>query len=187
MNRSIIFDEFRSIIGRGLTQTEVDRLDNAITLASTGGAATSGRTTGAKGLALIKSFEGLRLKSYPDPGTGGEPWTIGYGHTGGVKPGQVITEAQADEFLRADLARFEVAVNKLCPVTTQNQFDALVSFTFNVGENALKESTLRRLHNEGAYSQASDQFKRWDKAVGKVMAGLSRRRAAEAQLYRSAA
>lgn len=186
MNRQIIFDEFRGILGRGLTQAEVDRLDNAITLASAD-ALPPQKRTGDKGLALIQSFEGLRLKAYPDPATGGEPWTIGYGHTGGVKPGQVITEAQADEFLRSDLARFEAAVSRLCPITTQNQFDALVSFTFNVGENALKESTLRRLHNEGAYSQARDQFKRWDKAASKIMAGLSRRRAAEATLYGSAA
>lgn len=145
------------------------------------------RKIGAKGFALIKSFEGLRLKAYPDPATGGEPWTIGFGHTGGVKPGDVITEATADALLLADLGRFEAAVSKLCPITTQNQFDALVSLCFNIGEGNLKESTLRRLHNEGAYDQAKAQFARWNRAAGKEMAGLTRRRAAEALLYGSEA
>lgn len=147
--------------------------------AATGGA----RKIGPKGFALIKSFEGLRLQAYPDPATGGDPWTIGYGHTAGVKKGDVITEATADAFLLSDLARFEVAVNKLCPITTQNQFDALVSLCFNVGEGNLKDSTLRRLHNEGAYDQARGQFARWNKAAGREMAGLTRRRTAEAALY----
>lgn len=137
------------------------------------------------GIDLIKSFEGMKLKAYPDPATGGDPWTIGVGHTGpDVHPGLVITEAQADELLRKDLQRFVDAVNRLCPITTQGQFDALVSFCFNVGDGNLKTSTLRRLHNEGAYDAAAMQFARWSRANGKVMKGLTRRRAAEASLYR---
>lgn len=138
-----------------------------------------------KGLALIKEFEGLRLKAYPDPGTGGEPWTIGVGHTGGVKKGDVITETQADAFLREDVARFEAAVNRLAPVTTQPQFDAMVSLAFNVGEKALGSSTLLRKHNAGDHLGASAEFQKWNRADGKIMAGLTRRRAAEAELYRT--
>lgn len=145
----------------------------------------SGRVLSQAGVDLIKQFEGLELKAYPDPGTGAEPWTIGIGHTGGVRPGDVITEARAEQLLRQDVGRFEVAVRKYCPVTTQPQFDALVSFAFNVGEDNLKDSTLRRMHNEGNYSGAAGQFARWNKAAGKVMTGLTRRRAAEASLYRS--
>ena len=143
------------------------------------------KQTGPKGLALIKSFEGLRLDAYPDPGTGAEPITIGYGHTGGVKLGARITEAQAEAFLREDLRRFERAVIRLAPKTTQNQFDALVAFSFNVGEGALGGSTLLKLHNAGKYAEAKAQFARWNKAAGRVMNGLTRRRAAEAELYGS--
>lgn len=146
-----------------------------------------GRTLSQAGVELIKQFEGLELKAYPDPATGAEPWTIGIGHTGGVRPGDVITEARAEQLLRQDVGRFEVAVRKYCPVTTQGQFDALVSFAFNVGEENLKTSTLRRLHNEGDYAGAAGQFARWNKANGKVMTGLTRRRAAEAKMYRGAA
>jgi lysozyme len=146
-----------------------------------------GRKIGLKGLALIKQSEGLSLKAYPDPGTGGEPWTIGYGHAHGVKPGDVITEAQADQFLLEDVASAEAAVNRLCPITTQNQFDALVSFTFNLGEGSLQDSTLRRLHNEGDYAGAKAQFPRWSYAAGKQLPGLVKRRQAEAQLYGSTA
>ncbi len=142
------------------------------------------RKTSADGRALIKSFEGERLTAYADPATGGDPWTIGVGHTGPeVKRGLKITSAQSDAYLAADLARFEKAVNRLAPNTTQNQFDALVSFAFNVGERNLETSTLRRLHNAGDYAGAQAQFARWNKAAGKVMAGLTRRRAAEAALY----
>lgn len=145
----------------------------------------SGKAISQAGIELIKRFEGLRLKAYPDPATGGEPWTIGVGHTGGVRPGDVITEARADELLRLDVTRFEKAVARLCPITTQPQFDALVSFAFNVGEGNLKDSTLRRMHNEGNYAGAAGQFARWSNANGKRMEGLVRRREAEAQLYRS--
>lgn len=137
-----------------------------------------------EGLRLIKNAEGLRLKAYPDPGTGGDPWTIGYGHTGPeVKPGTVISSGQADAYLKADLATFEAAVAKLCPVTTDNQFSALVSFAFNLGAENLRTSTLRRLHNEGKYAEAQAQFGRWNKAAGRVLPGLTKRRADEAALY----
>lgn len=140
------------------------------------------RTISNAGLQIIKNSEGLRLKAYRCPA--GIP-TVGYGHTAGVRMGDVITEAQADAFLRDDVKDSEEAVRKLCPTTTQGQFDALVSFTFNLGEGQLKESTLRRLHNEGNYSAAADQFARWRFADGVELAGLVKRRAAEKRLYLS--
>jgi len=136
------------------------------------------------GLNLIKSHEGLRLEAYPDPGTGGDPWTIGYGHTQGVKPGDVIDDATATQFLRDDIAWVEECVNEAADVDlSRNQFDALCSFVFNVGCKAFKGSTLLRLLNAGNYEAAEHQFARWDKAAGKVLAGLTRRRAEEAKLF----
>lgn len=148
--------------------------------------ATGERRISARGIQSIKDHEGLRLTAYPDPASGGDPWTIGYGSTSGVKRGMVITQAQADARLSADVARFETAVNRLCPITTQGQFDALVSFAFNLGEQSLKESTLRRKHNDGDYAGAADEFARWRFASGKEMPGLVKRRAAEADIYRGA-
>lgn len=140
--------------------------------------------TNKAGVDLIQQFEGLRLKAYPDPATGGVPWTIGYGSTGpDVKPGMVITRDQAEARLVNDLRRFEQAVEQMCHDCTDNQFAALVAFAFNVGTENLRQSTLRRLHNEGEYELAQQQFARWNKAAGKVMAGLTKRRAAEAELY----
>jgi len=141
--------------------------------------------TSRAGLDLIKSFEGLRLEAYPDPGTGGEPWTIGYGHTGGVKPGEKITKENAEQLLKLDLARFERAVSKLITVPlTQNEFDALVSFTFNVGEGALEGSTLRKRLNKGEPKATvfKEELPRWNKGGSGVMEGLVRRRAAEVEL-----
>lgn len=143
------------------------------------------REINGSGLALIKRSEGLELKAYRDPvGI----LTIGYGSTGDhVKPGMVITEAQAEELLKKDLARFEKAVAELCPIATDNQFSALVSLAFNVGEGegGLKTSTLRRKHNEGDYVGAANEFARWRFAGGRELPGLVKRRAAEAALYRS--
>ena len=137
-----------------------------------------------RGIDLIKSFEGLRLSAYPDPGTGGHPWTIGVGHTKGVHPGMTITEEQAEAFLRDDLHEFEAAVNGLVRVRLcQHHFDALVSLVFNIGPSAFADSTLLRLLNSGMYDDAALQFVRWNKAGGKVMAGLTRRRTAERMLF----
>lgn len=134
------------------------------------------------GLDLIKRFEGLRLHSYRCPAN--IP-TVGYGHTGAdVCDGQTITLEKADELLRADVMRFEDGVARLAPTTTQGQFDGLVSFAFNLGLGALKSSTLLRKHNAGDYEGAAAEFGRWNKAGGKVLNGLVRRRADEAALYR---
>lgn len=142
--------------------------------------------TSDKGISLIREFEGERLHSYPDPATGGDPWTIGVGHTGPeVHRGMFITSDQSEAYLRSDLARFEKAVSRLAPKTTQSQFDALVSFAFNLGEDNLKSSTLLKKHNAGDFDGAKAQFLRWNRAAGKVMKGLTRRRQAEADLYAS--
>jgi len=137
------------------------------------------------GIDLIKQSEGCRLTAYPDPATGGDPWTIGYGHTGSdVHPGKVITQAEADRLLDEDFDLFERGVKRLVTVElTQGQFDALVCFSFNVGLGALQQSTLLKMINAGDFDGAAKQFLRWDKAAGKVMAGLTKRRQAESELF----
>jgi Phage-related lysozyme (muraminidase) len=137
-----------------------------------------------KGVNLIKQFEGLELKAYKDSvGV----VTIGYGSTGShVSIGQVITEAQAEALLIKDLSRFESGVTDLVKVPlTQNQFDALVSFSFNLGLGNLKSSTLLKKLNLKDYAGASKEFERWNKAGGKVLNGLTRRRLAEKELFLS--
>ncbi|XTZ37891.1 lysozyme [Salmonella enterica] len=139
--------------------------------------------TGDAGVALIKSFEGLRLEKYRDA-VG--KWTIGYGHL--ILPHESfprpLTEPEADELLRHDLGATEDGVHKYVTVDlNQNQFDALVVFTFNVGAGNLKSSTLLKLLNQGHYTEAADQLPRWNKAGGKVLTGLTRRRAAERELF----
>ncbi len=133
------------------------------------------------GIMLIKNFEGLRLTAYQ---CSAHVWTIGYGHTAGVKPGDTITEGQAEQFLRDDLDQFEAAVYRLVNVTlSQHQFDALVSFTFNLGEGNLKNSTLLKKLNAGDYSGAAEEFPRWNRADGRVVEGLTRRRLAERDMF----
>jgi lysozyme len=139
----------------------------------------------AAGLALIKSFEGCELTAYPDPGTGGDPWTIGYGHTGpDVQPGLTITQARATQLLEQDLQKFEQGVNGMIARSlTSNQFSALVSFAYNVGLGALQSSTLLRLVNAGDFSGAAAQFGKWVNGGSGPLPGLVRRRAAEAALF----
>ncbi len=142
--------------------------------------------TSTAGLNLIQSFESLRLAAYPDPGSkDGKPWTVGFGSTGpDIGPGTVWTKEQAITRFANDLAKFEQAVSLLVKVPlTQNQFDALVSFTYNLGVGSLKSSTLLKMLNEGFYANAGLQLLRWDKNDGKVMAGLTRRRKAELKLF----
>jgi lysozyme len=135
--------------------------------------------TNETGIQLIESFEGCRLQAYQDSGG---IWTIGYGHTLGVKPGDVITQAQAEQYLREDLADAEAVVNKAAGVDlTPNQFAALVSFQYNTG--ALVGSTLMRLVNAKDFAGAQAQFGLWVNAGGQKLEGLVRRRAAEAALF----
>ena len=131
---------------------------------------------------MIEGWEGLRLNAYRDPvGIA----TIGYGHTGpDVHMGQVISEAQADTLLANDLHKFETVVSGLAGEnTTQGQFDAMVSFSFNLGGGALKSSTLLKRHLAGRYSEAADEFLKWNHAGGIELAGLTKRRKGERQVY----
>jgi len=135
------------------------------------------------GLELVKEFEGCRLEAYPDPGSGAEPWTIGYGHTGDVHPGDACNQQQADAWLKEDLRYSEASVNHLVKVPlTQGQFDALVSFVFNCGQMAFGNSTLLRMLNSGD-PHASEQFPRWNRGAKGPLPGLTRRRAAEKAMF----
>lgn len=191
MDRKMIFDAALLLLGRGFGQAEVRAIDAAIDQATGGDEprqVKAERPISEAGVALIKRFEGCRLIAYPDPGSGGEPWTIGWGATRidgePVRPGTTITQAQADGLLSVDLARYaaEVAAAVGAAPTTQAQFDALVSFHYNTG--AIGRATLARLHRAGNHAGAAREFARWTRAGGRVMAGLVRRRAAEAALYR---
>jgi lysozyme len=141
--------------------------------------------TSDMGLAMIRHHEGCETEAYPDPGSDdGHPWTIGVGHTQGVKKGDTCTVAQATEWLREDVHDAEAAVLRLAKVPlTQAQFDSLVSFVFNVGTKAFADSTLLRMLNSGDYFGAAVQFERWNKNDGRVMAGLTRRRKAERDVF----
>ena len=137
--------------------------------------------TSPKGIALIKEFEGLRLKAYLCPGG---VWTIGYGHTAGVKPGKVISEAQAEEYLKADLISFERYLNGLGLALNQNQFDALISLIYNIGIGNFQKSTLLRKARINANDNSiMDEFLRWVYSKGRVLPGLQRRRLREVKLY----
>jgi lysozyme len=142
--------------------------------------------TSQSGINLIKGFEGKRLSAYDD-GVG--VWTIGYGtikypNGVGVKKGDTCTEAQAEAYLKNDLIKFESAINKLVKVPlNQNQFDALASFTYNLGETNLTNSTLLRKLNANDYTGASNEFLKWNRAGGNVMKGLTRRRQAEKEVF----
>ena len=150
-------------------------------------------TIGPRGLALIKHFESCAkrrrdgaFEAYPDPGTGGDPWTIGWGSTGkGIVRGTVWTQTECDARLDRDLVRFarEVAHALGDAPTSQHQFDALVSFHYNTG--AIAKATLIRLHKAGRFGEATLEFGKWINAGGQRMNGLVRRRRAEADLYRS--
>ena len=137
----------------------------------------------AKGLDLIKRFEGCELTSYQDIGG---VWTIGWGTTGPhVGPKLTITQAQADTWLQESVNKFADGVHNLLRVSVnQNQFDALVSFSYNVGIGAFKSSTLLRLLNDGAEaSVVASEFLRWTKVDGKIIEGLKNRREAERELF----
>ena len=137
----------------------------------------------------VKRFEGCKLTAYPDPGSkNGEPWTIGYGHTSDgflkVEKGLRITQDVADGALENDLNEVAAAVERLAKVElNDNQFGALVSFTFNVGVGAFSKSTLLKKLNAGNYDAVPGELARWNKNDGKVMTGLTNRRAAEAGLW----
>lgn len=138
-------------------------------------------TTSKKGISLIKFYEGFQPKAYYCPAG---VLTIGYGTTKGVRPGMVISEAQGETLLQSDLRKFESAVERLVKVPlTQSQFDALVSFVYNLGEGNFRSSTLLKVINQGRFDMVPDQMLRWNKAGGKVLNGLTKRRQTEATLF----
>ena len=134
-----------------------------------------------EGLALIKKFEGCELKAYQ---CSAGVWTIGYGHTKGVEEGMTITKDQAEQMLLEELVEYEVAVEEAVDnQLDQCMFDALVSWTYNLGPTNLNNSTMLKVLNAGEYDEVPAQIKRWNKAGGKVLQGLIRRREAEALLF----
>ncbi|MGB0694937.1 MAG: lysozyme [Rhodospirillaceae bacterium] len=138
-------------------------------------------TINQAGLDIIRQSEGLRLKAYLCPAG---VWTIGYGHTRDVVPGLTCTEDQANAWLLEDVAEAEQVVADLVDVPlTENQFSALVSFTFNLGRGNLSGSTLLRQLNDGDHDSVPEQLRRWVYSGGKRLGGLVRRRDAEAVLW----
>ena len=136
-----------------------------------------------EGLALIKKFEGCRLEAYK---CSANVLTIGYGHTGGVKETDTITQDEADKLLQEDVEQFEKYVDDNVTVELgQSQFDALVAWTFNLGVGNLRESTMLKKLNSEDYASVPSEMKRWNKAGGKTLDGLIRRRKAESLLFES--
>ena len=191
--RKAVYDAIRAGMG-SLAQSDVIIMENALDRIGypSDDAASGARKTSKRGIDLIHSFESCKLKAYPDPGTGGRPYTIGWGSTtdesgNPIALGTVWTQERADARFALDLAKFEKAVTDALSGSsaTQNQFDALVSFTYNLGEGNFRSSTLLKKHKAGDYAGAKAEFAKWNKANKKVLAGLTRRRAAEAELYGS--
>lgn len=141
--------------------------------------------TSADGIALLHHYESCKLKAYPDPGTGGAPFTIGWGDTGpDVVPGLVITQEEADRRFAERLTReFEPGVSKVVIAASQKQFDAMVSLAYNIGLGNFGKSTVLNRTNKGEKEAAADAFLLWNKAGGNVMKGLQRRRYAERMVY----
>ena len=138
-------------------------------------------TTSRKGLQLIKDFEGLRLGSYKCPAG---VWTIGYGHTKGVKANMVIDQMRADDMLIEDIAPIERLLNSVGINFRQEQFDALVSWIFNLGQGSFKNSTLlKRIMDNASDEDISEQIIRWVYAAGETLVGLKKRRVAEANMF----
>lgn len=138
-------------------------------------------TTSQAGRDLIKKYEGLRLKAYKCPAG---VWTVGYGHTRGVTSSTEISQSMADLFLQDDIRPLERYINKLGINFRQGQFDALVSFMFNLGEGNFNKSTLKKKILAGGNDEdIAAEFKKWNKAGGKVLDGLTKRREEEAEMW----
>lgn len=191
MNRKPIFDAVRQMLGRKFKRDEVKALDTAIEAALGKVIPNAAREIGTAGIALIQKWEGCarrrydgQFEAYPDPGSGGDPWTIGWGSTGAdIAPGLIWTQDQCDARLRRDLVRYAREVAKALggAPTSQSQFDALISFHYNTG--AIAKATLTKLHCQGRVAEAKGEFGKWINAGGRVMQGLVKRRAEEAELY----
>lgn len=202
--RKRLFDWFRGKLGRGYTSQEVKELDTLLdaydaTIREAGQMALEAAKVPDDALGwvafavpLVQQFEGFhralpggKVQAYPDPATGGSPWTIGWGSTGpGIEKGTIWTRQQAEDRFRKDLSHFGNGVDIVVGDASDRQFAAMVSLAYNIGLGAFKGSTLLKLHNAGKFAEAADQFLRWNRAAGKIMPGLVRRRAAEAELYR---
>lgn len=184
MTQKALFDAIRIIKGSALTQQDVDRVNRALSAPETA-------TVSQAAIDLIHSFESFKANAYPDPGSkNGLPVTIGWGSTSDlngrpIKLGTVWTRAQADAKFAQDIEKFAAGVREVAGPSTQGQIDAMVSFAYNVGLGAFKSSTLLKKHLAGDYAGARSEFARWNKNDGKVMNGLIRRRAAEAEMYAS--
>jgi GH24 family phage-related lysozyme (muramidase) len=187
-----LFDAVRQIKGAPLTQADVDAVNAALAPDDIEAppASPSILTPSPAGVKLMHDFEGCRLQAYADPGSDdGHPWTIGRGSTGpGIAKGVVWTQQQADDRFAADLAKFAAKVRDVLggAKTTGPQFDAMVSLAYNIGVGAFSKSTVLRKHRAGDYPGAQAAFAMWNKNDGAVMAGLTRRRAAEAARYGAA-
>jgi lysozyme len=197
MQRKPIFDVVRAMLRRGFTRDEVAALDAAIEAALGPPVADPANDdplplqVSAAGLALIRKWEGCarrrpdgNFEAYPDPGTGGAPWTIGWGSTGPeISQGTVWTQGQCDVRLERDVARFAAEVSRAIgdAPTVQGQFDAMVSFHYNTG--AIARATLTKRHIAGDHAGAAMEFGKWINAGGRPLTGLRRRRAEEAALY----
>lgn len=193
------------MLDRSYTQAEVEKLDAAIDRATGALAATTqpeteepdkpkpadGWVIGAPGENIIKKWEGCaklradgRFDAYPDPGTGGDPWTIGWGSTGpGIKRGVIWTKKECDDRFDDDIVDYVREVAKAIgkAETTQNQFDAMVSFHYNTG--AIFKATLTKKHKKGDFAGAEKEFGKWIYAGGRPLKGLKNRRKEEAKLY----
>jgi lysozyme len=135
----------------------------------------------AEGLSLIKKFEGCKLEAYLCPAN---VWTIAYGRTKDVKEGDTCTQEKAEEWLIEEMEEYEGYINDQVTVDLeQNQFDALVSWVYNLGPTNLSSSTMLKVLNEEKYNEVPNQIRRWNKAGGKVLKGLIRRREAESLLF----
>jgi len=200
MTRKPVFDAFRDFMGGAITQGETDKLDTFLDQFRPRAMPVPGDDWIDLAAPLIEEFEGYAKKlpdggvqAYPDPATGGKPWTIGIGSTTNesgqpIAPGTIWTRERAVARFKAHLAEFGEGVDKLLAgkPATAAQKAALTSLAYNIGLGALAGSTVLRRHRAGDYAGAANAFAMWNKAAGKVMAGLTRRRAAEAELYRSA-
>lgn len=185
--RTPVFEAIRPIARPGLFNDpgNVLALHNLLDAFNVPREDTGKRKVSPKGIALLHRWEGCKLIAYPDPGSDdGHPWTIGYGSTGpGIQRGTVWTQAQADARFEQDLAKYADAVSREIgnAPTTQDQFDALVSFHYNTG--AIEEATLTKKHKAGDYAGAAAEFGKWVRNDGRVMQGLVNRRADERKLY----
>jgi len=179
MSRKKIFALVREVLGRSFVPgREIDMGDEWLDLL--GIPRGEGMRVSDKGLSLIKEFEGCELKAYLCPA---KVWTIGYGHTKGVKPGQTITQFEADELLRMDVEDHDISDLLGDTPTTQDQFDAMSSLAFNIGLTRFAGSTVLKRHKLGNKLGAANAFLMWKLSNGRVLPGLVRRREAERKLY----